>query len=124
MKSFSFVVALTAALGTPASAGDSPFQHDETIPVQPHSGYFTEHCVNLEAGQRVEYRMQSPYMMDFNVHYHGPEETTYPVKKQKARNQSGTFQAGGKGGHCFMWTNRDQREQPYSIELDYTVEPR
>lgn len=123
MKPWCFVVALTTALSTPAPAGDSPFQHSETISVQPNRGYFTEHCLNLGPRQRLEYRMRSPFPVDFNVHYHGPDETAYPVAKQQARNQSGTFEAAGEGTHCFMWTNREDREKAYRIELRYKIAP-
>ena len=123
MRWWSFVVALTAALGTPASAGDSSFQHSETISLQPNPGYFTEHCLRLDPGQRLEYRMRSPFHMDFNVHYHGPDKTAYPVAKQQARNQSGTFEAAGQGTHCFMWTNREKRDDAYEIELQYSIDP-
>jgi len=116
-------VLVAAALSAGAvAARETPFREHHQITVEAHAGYFTEHCMELAEGQVLRYEMTAPHVMDFNLHYHGPDVTTYPVPRQQAREMTGRVHVRDSGHHCFMWTNREQREDVYSVDLRYTVE--
>jgi len=121
MRTRACIGAVMALLPLAVQADNAVEKVETEVRVEAHAGYFTEHCLDLVAGQILEYGMQAPYVMDFNLHYHGPQATTFPVAQQQAREKSGRVSIRDSGHHCFMWTNREQRESSYSVQLRYRI---
>lgn len=78
-----------------------------------------EHCVRLEAGQRVHYRFGASGDVDFNLHYHRGSDVHYPVKMAATRTAGGTYAAPHEDGYCLMW----ERRADGAVRIDGTVEP-
>lgn len=64
-----------------------------------------EDCMELLRGQSLDYTFEASKPLNFNIHYHGDKDITYPVKKDGISKDSGTFTAKIKQYYCLMWTN-------------------
>lgn len=92
------------------------------LPMEPVQNYFREHCLVLDAGQTLVYRMETPYPLNFNIHHHpetGP--TVYLIRKSIEEYFSGESVADAGGEYCFMWTNPEDRPEKFSVNLKYKV---
>jgi len=67
---------------------------------------FQEHCVRLEAGQRMRYHFTATGEVDFNIHYHRGSAVYYPVKSEGARARNSAYTAPHADGYCLMWERR------------------
>ena len=105
-----FLLAPTWAAATTAALG--PFGLD--VPARG----FNEHCVKLDAGERVRYRYSASGEMDFNIHYHRGSEVHYPVKSTASRAADATFTAPHADTYCLMW----ERKGEGAVRVDGSVE--
>ncbi|BES70611.1 hypothetical protein RE428_16290 [Marinobacter nanhaiticus D15-8W] len=85
-------------------------------------GYTTEKCINLEEGARVNYRFDSQYPVDFNIHVHTATETLYPVKLESKANFSSTLDVEKSQEYCFTWKSGTRTEQEWFFEFAYTLD--
>lgn len=69
---------------------------------------FQEHCVRLEAGQRMRYHFAATGEVDFNIHYHRGSAVFYPVKSNGARARDSAYTAPHADGYCLMWERRGE----------------
>jgi len=90
----------------PAPAADTAAFGPFTLEV-PARG-FQEHCVRLEAGQRMRYRFTATGEVDFNIHYHRGSAVIYPVKSAGARGRDSAYTAPHADGYCLMWERRGE----------------
>lgn len=115
MNLLSLPVALVATLSSPVPAGDAPF--DWQIPMEPHPGFYVEQCLNLEAGETLDYRVRSPHPVDFNIHYRDDRDTLYPIRINHITRHDGRVRARINGRYCFMWINNERQRTSYRIRL-------
>jgi len=82
---------------------------------------FEEHCVKLEAGQRIRYRFSAGGDVDFNLHYHRGTDVFYPVKTAATRSADGVYTAAHADGYCLMWERRGDGAVRVegAVELDF-----
>lgn len=77
-----------------------------------------EKCMQLDAGQKIEYRFESAKKMNFNLNYRkSADEVYYPVKLDRTMSESGLFEAKMRNRYCLVWENRTDAD----IELTYTA---
>lgn len=107
-----FLTLLTPALAVAATAALGPFGLD--VPARG----FEEHCIRLDAGERVRYRFNANGEMDFNIHYHRGSEVHYPVKTAASRSADATFTAPHADTYCLMW----ERKGEGAVRVDGSVE--
>jgi hypothetical protein len=69
---------------------------------------FDERCLNLAAGESIRFRFRASAPIDFNIHYHRGNETSFPVKRRAVREIESTFEAPRADGYCLMWEHRGQ----------------
>ncbi|KAB7623959.1 hypothetical protein [Alkalilimnicola sp. S0819] len=112
---------LLACTLLPAAAAAETGRVEKAIPMEAHQGYFREECLELAAGQGLDYRFETPHRVDFNLHYHPPqggmEYADRGVISGVHRGQLAAVQEAGV--YCFMWTNTAAAEAAYRLELDY-----
>ena len=75
---------------------------------------FHEECLELAAGQRLNYDFAAAKAVKFNIHYHAGGKVLYAVRKS-AHHARGVYTSRKTQGYCMMWTN------PYaqSVALSY-----
>lgn len=91
---------LAGATALAETAAFGPF----AVEVPPRG--FQEHCVQLEAGQRMRYHFTATGEVDFNIHYHRGSAVYYPVKSAGARARDSAYTAPHADGYCLMWERR------------------
>ena len=64
---------------------------------------FEEHCLKLEAGERIRYRFRASGDVDFNIHYHRGNDVHYPVRTAAVQTADATFTAPQTDDYCLMW---------------------
>ena len=69
---------------------------------------FDERCLTLAAGEAIRYRFRASAPVDFNIHYHRGNETSFPVKRLAVREIESTFKAPRADGYCLMWEHRGE----------------
>ncbi|GAA6170305.1 hypothetical protein NBRC116591_41190 [Sessilibacter corallicola] len=80
-----------------------------------------EQCVDFITGDRVAFEFTSKYPLDFNVHYHTDNATTFPVKESGIATYRGEFVVGDVEQYCFMWTNRQRVSERWEFTMEYTT---
>jgi hypothetical protein len=76
-----------------------------------------EKCLQLDAGQKLEYRFESTGKLNFNLNYQkGPEETYYPVKLDRTTGESGLYEVKARNKYCLKWENRLDKD----VDLTYS----
>jgi hypothetical protein len=71
---------------------------------------FHEECLELAAGQRLDYDFAAAKTVKFNIHYHAGGKVLYAVRKS-ARHARGVYTSRKAQGYCMMWTN------PHSLSI-------
>jgi hypothetical protein len=94
------VTLLIPAMAASATAALGPFGLD--VPARG----FEEHCIRLDAGERIQYRFSANGELDFNIHYHRDSEVHYPVKAAASRSADATFAAPHADTYCLMWERK------------------
>jgi hypothetical protein len=115
--------AFAAFAGTAGGAAERAANIDATraIAMQKHQGYFSEHCVELQAHARLAFDLHSPYPVDFNIHHHSQTATEYPVRQRLDGHYQSALVLPSGGEYCFMWENPESRANDFTIRLHYTV---
>lgn len=75
---------------------------------------FEEHCLKLEAGERVRYRFRATGEVDFNIHYHRGNDVHYPVRTSASLTADALFVAPEGDDYCLMWERKG--DGPVRIE--------
>jgi len=105
MRTFaSLALLLVTALAGAASARFGNFALD--VPARG----FDEHCLKLEAGERIRYRFHATGDVDFNIHYHRGNDVHYPVRSGAIQTADATFSAPQADDYCLMWERKDAGE--------------
>lgn len=106
------VCLLIPALAAATTAALGPFGLD--VPARG----FNEHCIRLDAGERIRYRFRANGEVDFNIHYHRGSEVHYPVKTSASRSADAMFTAPHADTFCLMW----ERKVDGAARIDGSVE--
>lgn len=105
MKKLSILSLLvcTSALAQTPPAPPKP------VVVQPGKKY--EKCLNLDAGQKLEYRFESSAKVNFNLNFKkSADETYYPVKLDRTNGEGGIYEAKSRNRYCLVWENRTDKD--------------
>ncbi|MDA0339595.1 MAG: hypothetical protein O2910_07125, partial [Proteobacteria bacterium] len=78
---------------------------------------FREWCVDMTAGQVLEYDFRSDKPVDFEVHYHDGLSTHIPVALAASTDRAAQFVPDVDQSYCLMWFNQDLVE----LSLTYKV---
>ena len=103
-----------AAIVPPAIASST-----QTFSTTIQPGQVHEECTKMAKGDTRKYEWKSDAPVDFNIHYHEGKEVFYPVKKDAATKDAGTFRAKIAQEYCWMWTARDK-----PVKLEGRIEAR
>lgn len=88
----------------------------------PYKGAFNEFCVTAEKNQHLMIEVRTPHPIDFNVHFHAPKKTLFPVKERVVAHAEYDVLAGRSGEYCLMWTNAQKLKDSFTIDTRYRVE--
>jgi hypothetical protein len=94
-----------ALLAVTAVAGAAPARFGHFALDVPARG-FEEHCLKLEAGERIRYRFRAAGEVDFNIHYHRGTDVHYPVRSSAIQAADATFSAPQTDDYCLMWERK------------------
>lgn len=115
VAAFVFSASSVAGDVPPLSATDVT---THTYQIKRANNYFLEQCYRYPAHARVSYEFTSPHAVDFNIHYHAKKDGLQLISDLKLVSHSkGEFTSDGLQPYCFMWTNREQRTAPFTLEL-------
>lgn len=119
----SLLAAVTSVLVAVSIEAAEPAKHVD-VPMRMHEGYSSEHCAEFAANAVLEYTLETPSEVDFNIHHHAPTETVFPVKAVVNSRYSGSLELPHAGQYCFQWRNLADQAANFSIRLNYTVSSR
>lgn len=86
-------------------------------PVSVKAGKGHEKCMQLDAGQKLEYRFDSTAKLNFNLHYFkSGDQVYYPVKLDRTTGESGLYEVRAREKYCLAWENRTDAD----VDLNYT----
>lgn len=108
----SIALLLVTALADAAPAGFGNFTFD--VPARG----FDEHCLKLEAGERIRYRFHATGDVDFNIHYHRGNDVHYPVRSSAIKTADATFSAPQADDYCLMW----ERKSAGAVRIEGSVD--
>jgi hypothetical protein len=94
-----------ALLSTSALAAAAPARFGHFALDVPARG-FEEHCLKLDADERIRYRFRATGDVDFNIHYHRGKDVHYPVKTNASQAADSTFTAPQADDYCLMWERK------------------
>ena len=75
-----------------------------------------EHCMEIGAGQKMDYTFSSKDPLNFYIHYHDEGSRHEKDKRDEVSALEGTFSADRKQIYCLTWTN----PQPRSVDITYS----
>ena len=75
-----------------------------------------EHCMEIGAGQKMDYTFSSKDPLNFYIHYHDEGSRYEKDKRDEVSALEGTFSADRKQIYCLTWTN----PQPRSVDITYS----
>ena len=105
-------IALASTTAAAVAEVPGPFQLD--VPARG----FEEHCLKLEAGDRIRYRYTASAAVDFNIHYHRGKDVLYPVEVSASRAADARFAAPHADTYCLMW----ERKSEGAVRIDGAVQ--
>ena len=77
-----------------------------------------EECVELRAGERIDYFFTAKAPVNFNIHFHDANAVVMPISSEHTMRESGDFTADRQHIYCLMWEAGAQ-----GSVLDYRVRP-
>jgi len=97
------IVALALTLAACAGAPAGPDAPKEVTGqnIAPYAAH--EECVELAAGDRLDYRFTSTSPVAFNIHYHDRTTVVMPIVRDGVTADSGIFQPNTAREFCLMW---------------------
>lgn len=75
-----------------------------------------EHCMEIGAGQKMDYTFSSKDPLNFYIHYHDEGSRYEKDKHDAVAALEGTFSADKKQIYCLTWTNPQTR----SVDITYS----
>lgn len=95
-------MALLSAIA-PVTAASARFGH---FALDVPARGFEEHCLKLEAGERIRYRFRATGEVDFNIHYHRGKDVHYPVRTSASLKADSVFTPPDADDYCLMWERK------------------
>jgi hypothetical protein len=77
-----------------------------------------EHCMEVGAGQKMDYTFSSKDPLNFYIHYHDEGSRYEKDKHDAVAALEDTFSADKKQIYCLTWTNPQTR----SVDITYSFE--
>ena len=77
-----------------------------------------ETCLKLAVGDRLDWRFESRWPVDFNLHYHEGQAVIMPVTKLASYGDSGIFPVTVPHDYCAMW-----EAGPPGAVVSYRIKP-
>src|SRR5258706_14688388 len=93
---------LLSSLAPAQASATSPDAQSKTV--QLPAKEFHEECLELAAGQRLNYDFSAAKTVKFNIHYHAGGKVLYAVRKN-VHQARGVYTSHKAQGYCMMWTN-------------------
>ena len=90
---------LTGCADKPIDTGQPKVVHG--LALAPYAQH--EECVDLAAGDRLDYRFTSSEPLAFNIHYHDGNAIVMPVSRDSVSSDAGIFAPRIAQGYCLMW---------------------
>jgi hypothetical protein len=79
----------------------------------------TETCVDLAAGDRLDYRYEASEPVHFDIRYREGGAVVAPILRERSRHDSGIFEARLRQRYCLEW-----EAGAAGATLDYVIEIR
>jgi hypothetical protein len=113
-----FLAALAIAAGGCASAPADPnaAHAQDAFDIAPYGIHET--CFKLAVGDRIDWRFESRWPVDFNLHYHEGPTVVMPVTKLASYGDSGIFPVTFAHDYCAMW-----EAGPAGAVVSYRIRP-
>ena len=83
-----------------------------------NAGEIGEACPELQAGQTLVYHLNASKSVEFNLHYHTEDETSYPIEPQSLMSIEKEYQAPIEQTYCLMWKGLKDKT---SVEVTYRI---
>lgn len=84
-------------------ASPEPRSADSAVRVEIAPYAIHETCLELAAGERIDWRFESDGPVQFNIHYHDGPSVVMPVSRDASTGDSGIFVALTAQDYCAMW---------------------
>jgi len=94
------IAACVVSCTAPPLAPGEPHVVDR-LPIAPYAAH--EACVDLEVGDRLDYRFQSSVPVDFEVRYREANATVSPIVRPHSTGDSDIFQVRVAARYCLDW---------------------
>jgi hypothetical protein len=109
------ILALLLAVPLMSFAQKAP-EPPKPVMIKPSAKH--EKCMNLDAGQKLEYRFESAAKLNFSLSYRkSADEVYYPVKLDRTTGEGGIYEVKSRNRYCLNWDNRTDKE----VELTYST---
>ncbi|PJB71423.1 MAG: hypothetical protein CO093_05095 [Alphaproteobacteria bacterium CG_4_9_14_3_um_filter_47_13] len=92
----------------------------ETVSLQSRKSH--EKCVDLKAGQMLEYRFTADGRLDFNIHYHDGDMVHYLVQEKNITEKEGNILAPILQHYCLMWGHGKRGIRTFEYMFDISGE--
>ena len=92
--------ACLASCTTPPLAPGVPHVVDR-VPIAPYAAH--EACLDLDVGDRLDYRFQSSIPVDFEVRYREANATVSPIVRPHSTGDSDIFEVRVAARYCLEW---------------------
>lgn len=109
-------------LGVAATATAIEWEQ-RTVPMVGISDYMREVCVKFTAGDRVRYRFESDFPVNFDVHYHPEAGILFKTRKEAVTQIASEFTSESSQLYCFTWRNKREQGNEWKITLHFLITP-
>jgi hypothetical protein len=93
-------------------------------PVEVAAGGRHDACVELERGDRVDFRFQAVPAMAFSISYRGEHGLTEPLVHTPSEAGSGFFVAAEAHLYCFSWKAASDTPAVYLLRYRLSLQPK
>lgn len=114
------VLAASCAVGAFAANAADEWQQ-QAVPMVGVQNYMREQCIKFNSGDVVQYRFESEYEVNFDIHYHPDSGTLFKERKDAVKELSGEFTSEAAQAYCFTWRNKTEIDKEWEITLHYQV---
>lgn len=100
------------------AAASGPQTRTLLLPMENYDGHFREHCMDLQAGDKLEMRVQAPHPVRLNIHHHENAHTTFLLDEIIEGARRSAIRIANAGEYCIEVMNTESRPSTFEVRLD------
>jgi hypothetical protein len=103
MKGLAFVAGAAFAMAgcAPAPVAPGTPKVVSRVAIAPYAAHFE--CIDLQAGDRLEYRFETSEPVAFNIHYRDGGITVMPITRDNVIEDAGGYSPPAAKPYCLAW---------------------